>query len=84
MPGNKFDPMTGAPLPKFDPNTGQQNWWDDGETPVMPGGGVQMQPVMPMQPVQPVQPVMAVPVMQQQPVPQQHRPQQGDDCCDCC
>ena len=31
-----------------------------------------------------VQPVMAVPVMQQQPVPQQHRPQQGDDCCDCC
>ena len=81
MPGNKFDPMTGAPLPKFDPNTGQQNWWDDGETPVMPGGGVQMQPVMPMQPVQPV---MAVPVMQQQPVPQRPRQQQGDDCCDCC
>jgi len=25
--GNRFDPMTGQPLPKFDPNTGKQNWW---------------------------------------------------------
>ena len=24
--GSKFDPMTGQPLPKFDPQTGQQNW----------------------------------------------------------
>jgi len=24
--GNKFDPTTGAPLPKFDPQTGKQNW----------------------------------------------------------
>lgn len=25
--GNKFDPQTGAPLPKFDAQTGKQNWW---------------------------------------------------------
>ena len=27
----RFDPMTGQPIPKFDPQTGQQNWWDAGE-----------------------------------------------------
>ena len=27
--GNQFDPMTGKPLPKFDPYTGVQNWFDD-------------------------------------------------------
>ena len=26
--GAKFDPMTGQPIPKFDPHTGQQNWSD--------------------------------------------------------
>ena len=29
MRGSKFDPETGAPLPKFDPATGKQNWFDD-------------------------------------------------------
>ena len=24
--GNKFDPQTGQPIPKFDPYSGQQNW----------------------------------------------------------
>ena len=24
--GSKFDPNTGAPIPKFDPYTGKQNW----------------------------------------------------------
>ena len=28
-PGSKFDPNTGAPIPKFDPQTGKQNWFDD-------------------------------------------------------
>ena len=27
--GSRFDPETGAPLPKFDPATGKQNWFDD-------------------------------------------------------
>ena len=25
--GNRYDAMTGAELPKFDPQTGKQNWW---------------------------------------------------------
>lgn len=29
--GAKFDPMTGKPIPKFDPNTGVQNWSSDEE-----------------------------------------------------
>ena len=29
--GNKFDPNTGKPIPKFDPWTGKQNWNEQGE-----------------------------------------------------
>ena len=25
--GNRFDPETGQELPKFDSQTGKQNWW---------------------------------------------------------
>ena len=25
--GAKFDPETGKPIPKFDAETGKQNWW---------------------------------------------------------
>ena len=31
--GERFDVTTGQPIPKFDPNTGRQNWWDAGEGP---------------------------------------------------
>ena len=30
--GTRFDPETGAELPKFDPDTGKQNWWDEAES----------------------------------------------------
>jgi hypothetical protein len=32
--GPRFDSSTGQPIPKFDPATGKQNWWDEeGEAP---------------------------------------------------
>ena len=27
--GPRFDSSTGQPIPKFDPSTGKQNWWDE-------------------------------------------------------
>ena len=37
--GPRFDASTGQPIPKFDPKTGKQNWWDE-------EGSVQQQPMM--------------------------------------
>ena len=31
--GARFDVNTGQPIPKFDPNTGRQNWWDESDRP---------------------------------------------------
>ena len=45
--GPRFDCNTGQPIPKFDPNTGKQNWWhEEGEQQLsLPPQVVQQQPL---------------------------------------
>ena len=43
--GPRFDSSTGQPIPKFDPATGKQNWWDEEGSEAPP----QAQPVWPSQ-----------------------------------
>ena len=65
--GPRFDSSTGQPIPKFDPTTGKQNWWDEEGSEAPP----QAQPVSPvvMPPAAPQfqQPVMMQPGMMMQP-----------------
>ena len=65
--GPRFDSNTGQPIPKFDPATGKQNWWDEEGSEAPP----QAQPVSPvvMPPAAPQfqQPVMMQPGMMMQP-----------------
>ena len=42
--GARFDPTTGQPIPKFNPTTGQQNWYD---MPAWFGGSTPAQPAAP-------------------------------------
>lgn len=53
--GPRFDSSTGQPIPKFDPNTGKQNWWDE-------EGGQQLGLPPPPQPAIIMQPGMTQPV----------------------
>ena len=53
--GPRFDSSTGQPIPKFDPNTGKQNWWDE-------EGGQQLGLPPPPQPAIMMRPGMTQPV----------------------
>ena len=53
--GPRFDSSTGQPIPKFDPKTGKQNWWDE-------EGGQQLGLPPPPQPAIMMQPGMIQPV----------------------
>ena len=53
--GPRFDSSTGQPIPKFDPSTGKQNWWDE-------EGGQQLGLPPPPQPAIMMRPGMTQPV----------------------